>query len=92
MYSANLFMKSVLGLLVGICAGAIAGGVLGLAMAGPYGVITGMILGAMAGSVLGAGAGFVRNATVQQPSTVRREVYGGTTMARREAWRGVSGD
>ncbi len=91
MYSANLFMKSVLGLLMGICAGAIAGGVLGLAMAGPYGVITGMILGAMAGSMLGAGAGFVRNASVQQTATAQREVYGGT-MARREAWRGVGGD
>lgn len=91
MYSANLFMKSVLGLLMGICAGAVAGGVLGLAMAGPYGVISGMILGAMAGSLVGAGVGFARNATVQQPGVARQEVYGGS-MARHEAWRGVGGD
>ncbi len=56
----HMFVKSILGMLFGLCLGAILVG-LAAVLAGPQWVLNGMLLGALAGSFLGTAGGFYKS-------------------------------
>ena len=72
MMAIQIMVKSAFGLLLGICAGAILGGFLGVSALGSIGLLSGMVLGAMIGSAVGAGAGFLQAVRSRQGVVQRR--------------------
>ncbi|HSM58399.1 MAG TPA: hypothetical protein VK879_19750 [Candidatus Sulfomarinibacteraceae bacterium] len=70
----QMMIKSTLGLLLGICAGAVLGGLIAIAFVGSQWVIGGMALGAIAGAALGAAAGFWTSIHSSQPAPARQPV------------------
>ena len=90
MMAIQMMIKSTFGLLLGMNAGAIVGGLLGYMLVGPIGVVSGMILGAMVGSLLGVAAGFLKSLQVPQRA-LQRQAIGHSAMARREHYRVPAG-
>ena len=90
MMAIQMMIKSTFGLLLGMNAGAIVGGLLGYMLVGPIGVVSGMILGAMVGSLLGVAAGFLKSLQVPQ-AALQRQAIGRNAMARHEHYRVPAG-
>lgn len=78
----QMMIKGTLGLLLGICAGAVLGGLVAVAFVGAQWVVGGMALGAIAGAAIGAAAGLWASIHNSEPAVAPQPVR----TERRPAW------